>query len=263
MTSAHPIDPTLNFEAAYAKWASHFVPLGFFPCMDSTICAMAFLHELKGWNKKINLVADASDEEWVLNHLLDSAMPLKMKALENATFSARAIDVGTGGGFPGVPLAFVRPLWSMTLVDSIQKKLAALDQILAKFPFPSPDKGKGSDRFRTLAGRAETFAKEPEHRETYDLAFCRAVGELSSILEFTLPFLKVGGSCFLHRGADIDQDIIAAERALGLLGGQVEDNLSYKLPHRDKQHHILQIKKISPTPAEYPRRPGVPDKKPL
>lgn len=252
-----PLDPTLDFEAAYAKWTPLFTPLGYFPCMDPTLQAMVFLRELKVWNGKINLAADSSDEEWVLNHLLDAVMPLKMPALAEGKSPALAIDIGTGGGFPGIPLALARPFWSMTLADSVQKKLGALEDIVGKF------QPENAGRIRTLAGRAEDLAREPKHRETFDFAFCRAVGVLPCVLELTLPFVKVGGSCFLHRGGDGDRDMASAERALRLLGGQIEDRLTYRIPHRDKPRDILQVRKVSPTPPEYPRRPGVPEKRPL
>ncbi|MGQ0644950.1 MAG: 16S rRNA (guanine(527)-N(7))-methyltransferase RsmG [Elusimicrobiota bacterium] len=251
MPEPSALDPALALEPAAAKWSALLEPLGAAPGSAVLGRLLAYLSELKAWNENVNLISYQCDEELLLGHLLDSLMVLEDPALPAA---ARCVDVGSGGGLPGFPLRLARPGWAMTFVESIQKKAAFLQAAADKFSL---------DDCRVEAARAEDLAREPAHREAYDLAFFRAVGDFSMGLELTLPFLKIGGACLAHRGADGPQEADAAAEALKILGGEVVGRRSYRLPHRDKERWILRVEKRRPTPPEYPRRPGVPAKRPL
>jgi 16S rRNA (guanine527-N7)-methyltransferase len=217
--------------------------------------ALFFLQALTTSNKTTNLISFSSDDELIKLHLLDSLMALLACTSHSplGTSSLRAIDVGTGGGFPGVPLALAQPSWSVTLLDSVRKKQLFLERIVSGLHLSGP----------ALWGRAEDFAHDPAHRETYDLAFCRAVGRFSTALELTLPFLKIGGAFLAHRGEDGPEEAQTASFALKELGGTLSTSYAYQLPGLSKKRHIVRIEKTKPSPREYPRRVGLPTKKPL
>ncbi|MBI4396543.1 MAG: 16S rRNA (guanine(527)-N(7))-methyltransferase RsmG [Elusimicrobia bacterium] len=211
-----------------------------------------FLEDLRSWNQKVNLVSFHSDEELFVHHLLDSLMALKAPAARKA--EARTVDVGSGGGFPGFPLILARPGWSLTSIESVKKKQVFLLEAAKHLCLFN---------ISALAERAEETARNPEHRETYDLAFCRAVGRLSTICELTLPFLRVGGTLLAHRGAEGSDETRQAADAIKELGGQPVNLSSYRLPLLDKSRTIVSIEKVRPAPAQYPRRAGLPAKRPL
>lgn len=220
---------------------------------EAAVRLKEFLDALKDRNARVNLISWRSDEDLFYNHLADSLAALDAPGV-SALSRARCVDVGAGGGFPGFPLALVRPGWTMTFVESIGKKAAFLRDMAGRFSLKDA---------AVMEGRAETLAHEPGLRETYDLAFCRAVGSLPEVLELTLPFVKVGGACLLHRGADGPEEAKAAAKALQTLGGEVTAAHPYRLPGLDRTRHILRVEKTAPTPAAYPRRVGVPAKRPL
>ncbi len=240
----------MTLRALFEKHAVLLSPLGLAPGDETLGRIEEFLTELGDRNRSVNLVSFSSPEELFLNHALDSLMAL----VHGAPEQARCVDVGAGGGFPGFPLALARPNWSMTFVESVGKKAAFLRDMAGRFSLAGAV---------VAEGRAETLAHEPAHRETYDLAFCRAVGSLPEVLELTLPFLKVGGACLLHRGADGPEETSGAAKALQVLGGEVTTVHPYRLPGLDRTRHILRVEKKAQTPAQYPRRVGVPAKRPL
>lgn len=201
-------------------------------------------------NRGINLASYGSPEDLWRLHLLDSLAPLLDPAFDRP--GARAIDVGAGGGFPGIPWALARPDWSITLLDSVQKKLRALEESPGRPP-----------NIRFHAGRAEEAGREASLRESFDVAFCRAVGPLPVVLELTLPFVRVGGFGVYHRGAEAALDLESSSRALTLLGGKPGAVTPYEIPGLDRRRHIVRIDKVAPTPEAYPRRVGVPEKRPL
>lgn len=211
----------------------------------------AIVKDVQAANARLNLLSEAAEQALSV-HLLDALQPLADPAAHRA--QARIIDVGTGGGFPGLPLLAVRDGWRGVLLDSIQKKSDALAEICARHT---------PGRAQALCGRAELLAREAEHREKYDLAFCRALGRFTTVLELTLPFLAVGGVLLAHRGHEAADEGPAAAAALEKLGGKIESLTAYTLPGLDKKRYIVRVVKERPTPAEYPRRDGVPAKRPL
>ncbi len=212
---------------------------------------MDLLKDVKTANGRMNLVADDGDDALFL-HMLDSLQVFRDPAAARA--DARVIDVGTGGGFPGLPVLVARAAWTGLLLDSVRKKAEAVGEIAGKHLA-----GRGTISW----ARAETLAKDPSRRELYDLAFCRAVGRFTTVAELTLPFLKTGGAVLAHRGHEAPSETEAAAKALDVLGGRVAAMTVYDLPGLDKKRYIVRVEKIRATPDAYPRREGVPAKKPL
>jgi 16S rRNA (guanine527-N7)-methyltransferase len=246
-------DPSLTLEACFQKWEGLFASAGVELGSETGRLMSHYLKELKLWNRRVSLVSFASDEELLLSHLADSLMAFQ-DPLVQAAVEARAVDIGTGGGFPGVPLRLARPGWSMALLESVNKKTLFLDALLERLPLKN---------CAVLRGRAEDLARDPAHRGAYDLAFCRAVGRFSTGLELALPLLRVGGAWIAHRGADAPAEIEASAEALKQLGGEVAASYAYRLPHLDRPRHIVRVRKTSETPDKFPRRAGMPAKRPL
>jgi 16S rRNA (guanine527-N7)-methyltransferase len=208
-----------------------------------------YLDALSEINQSLNLISFSTKEE-LFGHVVDALQVLRV-APEGPL---RLIDVGTGGGLPGVPLALARPSWSVTLLDSLRKKQAAVSSLL--------ETAKVSNA-QAVWGRAEEVAHGAANRETYDGALCRAVGRLTTVLELTVPFLKIGGSAYLHRGSDGREELALASPALTSLGGKIGPIFPYRLPGLDKDRLILCIEKTYQTLTGFPRRAGMPAKRPL
>ncbi|HRY28835.1 MAG TPA: 16S rRNA (guanine(527)-N(7))-methyltransferase RsmG [Elusimicrobiota bacterium] len=243
----------LTLEAAFQKWEPLFAETGVELGSAAGRLMSHFLKELKVWNRRVNLVSFHCDEELLLGHLLDSLAALQDPWLKNQP-SLRFVDVGTGGGFPGLPLVLARPEWRGLLLESVRKKTAFLETLVERLPLPT---------VAVLAERAEDAGRREEHREEYDAAFCRAVGPFSTVLELTLPLVRVGGAALLHRGHEAPQETSAAGEALARLGGRLGGHTVYRLPHLTQPRYIVRIEKTSATPEEYPRRNGRPAKRPL
>lgn len=211
----------------------------------------AFHAILDEYNARMDLTAVLSEDERVDRHDLDSAAPLAKGLLAPG---ARVIDVGTGAGFPGVPLLILRPDLRMTFLDAQQKRVAFLRDALARLGL----------RAETLHARAEDAARDPAHREGYDVAVSRAVAGAATLQELTLPFLRVGGLSVAWKGPGVAEELTGARRAAFLLGGRVRGVVPAPVPGREEWAHVLLLTdKVSPTPAAYPRRAGLPAKKPL
>ncbi|MBP9699474.1 MAG: 16S rRNA (guanine(527)-N(7))-methyltransferase RsmG [Elusimicrobia bacterium] len=232
-------------------WENYTQPLAGLGLPDLFFArADAYLGALQSANRDVNLVSSATVNDLRL-HVVDSVQALRGAPVDSP---CRAIDVGSGGGFPGVPLAIARPQWDVSLLDSLRKKQVALQSISSNL---------GWTNVHPLCARAEELARDPAHRESYDLAFCRAVGRFSTVLELTLPLLKVGGLALLHRGHEGPIELDAAQSVLSKLGGKTGHILSYGIVGLDFGRFIICIEKSSQTCDVFPRRPGVPEKKPL
>lgn len=203
---------------------------------------------LKEWNEKINLTAIIEDEEIILKHFIDS-LTIEKYIGEKVSL----IDVGTGAGFPGIPLKIVRNDLKVTLMDSLNKRLIFLDNVCKNLEL---------NDIKTVHGRAEDIGKDIKYREKFDIATARAVANMSVLLEYCLPFVKVGGLFICMKGNNIEE-VDEAEKALIKLGGIIEKIEKMYLPGTDIERNIIIVRKIKNTPKEYPRKAGVPSKNPI
>lgn len=209
---------------------------------------------LLDWNQRINLTAITDRDEVFVRHFLDALtlVPLIEDAFDAS--SLRLIDVGSGGGLPGIALAIVRPHWQITLLDSTRKKVNVLETFIDELEL---------ENVVAVWGRAEEVADVPAHRHQYDVAVARAVAELRELVEYCLPFVRVGGIMVAPKGAGIEREVDAAANALDVLGGRLLDVVSIQVPILAEPQTAVIVEKAAPTPEKYPRRPGRPGKRPL
>lgn len=207
-----------------------------------------YMNLLLEWNEKINLTAITEPNEIVLKHFVDSLTISKY--IEN---NQELIDVGTGAGFPGIPLNIIRDDIKITLLDSLNKRIIFLEDAIKKIQLKN---------ICAIHSRVEEFAKNKKQRECYDIATSRAVAPLNVLLEYLLPLVKIGGKCICMKGSNIDE-INSASNALKILGGKIEKIDEIILPNSDIKRNIIIVRKISKTPEKYPRKAGTPSKEPL
>lgn len=212
-----------------------------------------YYRELTQWNRRVNLTRIVGYEDVQLKHFLDSltvvgALPL------NEGAPLKMLDVGSGAGLPGVPLKILYPEIEMWLLDSVGKKTAFLGHLIEVLELGN---------VRVLTGRAEALAHDPALRETFDVVLSRAVTALTSLMELTLPFCKIGGRVIAHKEATYESEPGCLQRALGLLGGRLERALPVEVQGLSPERRLVVVSKVSSTPARYPRRSGVPNKRPL
>jgi 16S rRNA (guanine527-N7)-methyltransferase len=223
---------------------------------DQQAAFQFYYEELVAWNQKFNLTAITEYEQVQIRHFLDSLSCLLVEEARLALNrpNARVIDVGTGAGFPGIPLKLVCPGISLTLLEATGKKVMFLEHVMARL---------GLRRVSAIKARAEELAHDPAHREQYDLALARAVAELPAVVEYTLPFCKIGGWVIAQKGEAGAAEAWSADRAITLLGGELRRVMPVELPGLPEDRSLVVIEKISPTPEACPRRPGIPSKRPL
>lgn len=202
------------------------------------------------WNEKINLTAITQLEEICEKHFLDSVLPFYLwGGVKN---NAKIIDVGTGAGFPSIPLKIVKNDVELTLLDGLNKRINFLNEVCDAINTPS----------QTVHGRAEEMGKSPDFREKFDIATARAVANLTELCEYCMPFVKVGGYFVALKGQSGADEIENAKNAIKILGGKIDKVIEYTLPNGDKRV-LCVIKKVSQTPSKYPRNKGQMKKKPL
>jgi len=213
-----------------------------------------FYQELLDWNQRMNLTAITDYEEVQIKHFLDSLTVTLawQQAVSNADF--RLIDVGTGAGMPGIPLKIAFPDIKLVLLEATAKKAAFLHHLKHKL---------GLDNVEISVGRAEDVAHLAQCRERFDLVLSRAVAPLPTLVELALPFCAIGGSFIAQKKGTIDQEIGRANRAIGLLGGNLREVKRVDLEEFADERQLVIIDKVLPTPELYPRRPGIPSKRPL
>lgn len=203
------------------------------------------------WNEKLNLTSITDPERIAIEHHLDSVAPLAFKLIGEGM---AVVDVGTGAGFPGLPLAILSPLTSFTLIDATRKKVNYLQTVCLEL---------GLTNVEVVWGRAEELACEKAFREGFDVAVARALGALDTVWECTLPFVKVGGMAIAYKGAKVDEELEIGKRTSLLVGGEVREVYRFKLPSTEINRSLVVASKVSSTPPRFPRRPGVPEKRPL
>ncbi|WP_346940508.1 16S rRNA (guanine(527)-N(7))-methyltransferase RsmG [uncultured Clostridium sp.] len=206
---------------------------------------------IKEWNEKINLTAIIEDEEIIKKHFIDSIKVFEFPYVREAK---KIIDIGTGGGFPGIPMKIVKPDSSIVLLDSLNKRINFLNEVIDKLELKD---------IKTIHGRAEDFAQKTEYREEFDLAVSRAVANLTVLLELCLPYVKVGGYFIALKGPAIEDEIKDSKVALKVLGGAIEEILEVNIAGSDLKHNLLVIKKVKDTPKKYPRKAGTVNKSPI
>jgi len=201
------------------------------------------------WNEKINLTAITDDLEFAVKHFVDS-LTINKYIEQRKTI----IDIGTGAGFPGIPIKILNKDNRVILFDSLNKRLNVLEDIVEKI---------GLTNVETLHGRAEETFKNKNHREKYDIATSRAVAALNVLAELMLPAVKVGGICICMKGNNAEAEIEEAKRAIKELGGEIIKVEKITLPELNLERNIVIIKKVKQTPNKYPRKPGTPQKEPI
>nr|MBC7244939.1 16S rRNA (guanine(527)-N(7))-methyltransferase RsmG [Chloroflexota bacterium] len=228
-----------------------------------------YYQELCVWNRRFNLTAVTGYEEVQLKHFLDSltcllAFPTQgtvytggipdVVPLSMAETPLLCIDVGTGAGFPGLPLKIMRPTVHMTLLDSSRKKILFLEHLVKRL---------GLTTVELLWARAEEAGRDALHRERYDIVLARAVADMVVLVEYCLPLCRKGGYLIAQKGAEIEAELKAAEEATRLLGGKLREVKALQLPGLREPRSLVLVEKVAPTPPKYPRRPGMPKKCPL
>jgi 16S rRNA (guanine527-N7)-methyltransferase len=209
-----------------------------------------YYRELIAWNTRLNLTTIIDYQQFQIEHILDSLTCLLAVELDHL----RVIDVGTGAGFPGLPLKIVRPQMRLSLLESTIKKIRFLRYIVGRLNLTGVE---------IIQGRAEEGGRTAEHRERYDVALGRGVARLPVLLEYTLPFLKPGGALVAQRGKAAPEEIEAAKGALEILGGRISQSIPVRLPTLDEVRYLVVVRKVARTPEGYPRRAGIPAKRPL
>ena len=208
-----------------------------------------YMNLLIEWNKKINLTAIVEPKDIILKHFIDSLTIVKY-IKEGETI----IDVGTGAGFPGIPLKIAREDLKITLADSLNKRINFLNEVINKLDLKN---------IETIHTRAEELGKNKKYREKFDIATSRAVANMSTLSEYLIPFIKVKGRCICMKSSDIDTELENAKKAINILGCKIESKDKFDLPNSDLGRSVIILRKVKNTPSKFPRKAGTPAKEPI
>lgn len=207
------------------------------------------------WNKVMNLTAITEYKEVVQKHFVDSLSIIKAVDIERLQSESKSvIDIGTGAGFPGIPIKIAFPKLKITLLDSLNKRIRFLNTVIEKLEL---------ENIETIHGRAEDYAKQDKYREQYDVCVSRAVANLSTLSEYSIPFVKTQGYFISYKAENVEEEIKKSEKAITLLGGKVDEVIKFNLPDTDIKRAIIKIRKENLTSKKYPRKSGIPSKEPL
>lgn len=206
---------------------------------------------LKEWNEKINITAITEDEEIDIKHFLDSLTPYMTNLFKG---EKTIIDIGTGGGFPGLPLKIINNNLGVTLLDSLNKRIVFLKEVIDSLDL---------NGIEAVHGRAEELGRTADYREKYDICISRAVASLDTLSEYCMPFVKKDGHFISMKGPDVEEELEESKKAIKTLGGSIAKVEKVKLPNSDIIHSLIIIEKIKETPTKYPRGGGKPKKRPL
>ena len=237
-------------------------------CVEQLEQFFVYMNLLIEWNEKMNLTAITEPEEIILKHFIDSITILKdieneedidEKGEENQNTNKNSnnlkmVDIGTGAGFPGIPLSIMNPTLKITLVDSLNKRLIFLQEVVDKLNLKN---------IEIVHARAEEFGQNKKYREKFDIATSRAVANLSTLSEYLIPLVKVDGKVISMKASEAQQEISDAKNAIKILGGNIQKIEEFNLPESDIGRTVIIIKKEKQTPNKYPRKPGTPSKEPI
>ncbi len=205
-------------------------------------------------NKVMNLTAITEFEEVIVKHFIDSLSLIKAVDLSRYSNEVKIIDIGTGAGFPGIPLKIVYPQVNIILLDSLNKRITFLNEVIDML---------GLDGILAVHGRSEDLGVHPDYREKFDFCVSRAVANLSVLSEFCIPFVKVGGQFISYKAGDSDEEIKDGEFAVNLLGGKIKEEILFTIPNSDINRKFVVINKVKNTGKKYPRKAGTPSKNPI
>ena len=208
-----------------------------------------YMKLLLEWNEKINLTAIIEQNDIILKHFIDSITINKYIEQSNSI-----IDIGTGAGFPGIPLKIMNQNKKITLVDSLNKRINFLNEVCKEISL---------ENIQCIHARAEELASDLEYRENYETVVSRAVARLNVLIEYMLPFVKKGGLCICMKGPNIDGELEKEKNAIKLLGGKIKSVESFFLPDSDIERNVIIIEKVAETPKKYPRKAGLTSKQPI
>ncbi|MCO7123039.1 16S rRNA (guanine(527)-N(7))-methyltransferase RsmG [Ihubacter massiliensis] len=210
-----------------------------------------YMEGILKWNEAVNLTSITEPSRFIQKHYIDSLLSVIYKEFQNAEL---IIDVGTGGGFPGIPLALAAPDKKFVLIDSLNKRIKIIKELCGELEI---------DNVTAIHGRAEELARNKNHRQKYDLCVSRAVANMATLSEYCLPFIRRGGWFLAYKGPNTDEEIKESANALRVLGGKIRREEHAKLSNFNLEHKIIFIEKTGDTPSKYPRKAGTPSKDPL
>jgi len=208
-----------------------------------------YMQLLLVWNEKMNLTAITEPEEVLTKHFIDS-----MSISPYIKGNESVLDIGTGAGFPGIPLKIVFPQNKFTLLDSLNKRICFLNEVINSLQL---------EKIEAIHGRAEEYCGMGQKRENYDVVTSRAVAKLNVLLEYMLPFVRIGGRCICMKATEITEELEEAKKAIEILGGEIEKIETIRLENTEIERKIVIIKKVKNTPTKYPRKAGTPSKEPI
>lgn len=214
---------------------------------------ISYYELLIDWNSRMNLTAITEFEDVLKKHFIDS-LSLISAVSDLAQKQYDLIDVGTGAGFPGIPLKIAFPNLKITLLDSLNKRIQFLNEVICKLELQD---------IEAVHGRAEDFAKPDQFRERFDLCVSRAVANLATLSEYCIPFVKPGGFFISYKSEKVNVELEEAKKAISVLGGSFQKNIEFLLPHSDITRNFIVIQKKNKTPFKYPRKAGLPSKEPI